>query len=301
MVAAVEELRIERDGFTLAASYWPAGPTAIVALHGAGEGTRDSELYQHLHELLPPAGIGVVTFDRRGEGESTGDSSRGRFEEQVDDALAVLRAIDAERVGIWGISQGGWIGPLAAAASDEVAFLILVASIGVTPSEQMMDAVEKQLRLAGYDDDVVARALDLRRRFEDWIHTRAPEPDDQLSADLLAALDEPWVGQLWLPPTLLDEEGVRLWVEEMDFDPRPVFAQVRVPTLLFYGEADSWAPIPPSVEAWRAARGDEVEIVVIPEAEHDLTLPDGSLAPGYSDKLVNWLTEQATGSSRQLP
>jgi pimeloyl-ACP methyl ester carboxylesterase len=301
MVAGVEEFRVEREDFALAGSYTPAGPTAVIALHGAGEGTRDSELYRHLHELLPPAGIGVVTFDRRGEGESTGDSSRGRFQEQVEDALAILQAIDAERVGIWGISQGGWIGPLAAAASAEVAFLVLVASIGVTPSEQMMDAVEKQLRLAGYGDDVVARVLDLRRRFEDWVHTRAPEPDGRLAADLLAALDEPWVGQLWLPPTLLDEEGVRLWIQEMDFDPRPVFAQVRVPTLLFYGEADSWAPIEPSVEAWRAARGDEVEIVVIPGAEHDLTLPDGSLAPEYTSRLVDWLTKQAAEATRQLP
>jgi alpha-beta hydrolase superfamily lysophospholipase len=94
---------------------------------------------------------------------------------------------------------------------------------------------------------------------------------------------------------------VRLWIEEMDFDPRPVFAQVRVPTLLFYGEADSWAPIPPSVEAWRAARGEEVEIVVVPEAEHDLTLPDGSLAPEYTNKLVDWLRKRAADGSRQLP
>lgn len=289
----MDELRIERDGFELAASYWPAGDTAIVALHGAGEGTRDSALYRHLHELLPPAGIGVVTFDRRGEGESTGDVSRGRFEEQVEDVLAVIDAVDADRVGLWGISQGGWIGPLAAAASDDVAFLVLVASTGVTPSDQMMYAVEKQLRLAGFGDDAVDKALELRRRFEDWIHTRAPEPDEALAADLLAALDEPWAGQLWLPPSLLDEEGTRLWIEEMDFDPRPSFAQVRVPTLLFYGEADSWTPVEPSVEAWRAARGDKVEIVVIPEAEHDVTLPDGTLAPEYTNKLVDWLTRHA--------
>src|SRR5204862_95957 len=74
----------------LAASYSPAREPAIVALQGAGEGTRESPLYPHLHDLLPPAGIAVVTFDRRGEGESTGDSSRGRFDVQVDDALAVL-------------------------------------------------------------------------------------------------------------------------------------------------------------------------------------------------------------------
>jgi pimeloyl-ACP methyl ester carboxylesterase len=287
---SVEELQIEGDGFTLAASYSPAGPTALVGLHGAGEGTRESPSLRHLHELLPPRGIGVVTFDRRGEGESTGDATRGRFELQVDDALAVLQAVEAERVGLWGISQGGWIGPLAAAASGEVAFLVLVASTGVTPAEQMMYAVERQLRLAGFSDDAVESALELRRRFEHWVHTIAPEPDEQLAADLLAALDEPWAGQLWLPPGLLDEEGVRLWIEEMDFDPRPSFAQVRVPTLLFYGADDSWTPVEPSVDAWRAAGVSDLEIVVVAGAEHDVTLPDGSVAPEYERRLVAWLT-----------
>jgi pimeloyl-ACP methyl ester carboxylesterase len=266
---------------------------AIVALHGAGEGTRDYPLYRHLHEALPAAGVSVATFDRRGEGESGGDVTRGRFELQVEDALAVLRAVEVERVGLWGISQGAWIGPLAAAASDEVAFLVLIASVGVTPAEQMMYAVDHQLRLAGYSEDVVRRALDLRRRFEDWVCTRAPARDEELTAALSAGKHEPWWGQVWLPPTLLDDEGLRLWVEEMYFDPRPSFARVRVPTLLFYGEADSWSPVGPSVEAWRAARGDEVEIVVIPGAEHDLTLPDGRLAPQYEATLVAWVTRQA--------
>jgi pimeloyl-ACP methyl ester carboxylesterase len=286
-------LTFSHDGISLAVSYSAAGDTLVVALHGAGEGTRDSPSLRHLHEVLAPAGISVVTFDRRGEGESTGDSSRGRFDVQAKDALAIVDMFEAEQVGLWGISQGGWVAPLAAARSENVAFLVLVASTGVTPAEQMMYAVEKQLRLAGYGDDVVARALELRRRFEDWVHTRAPEPDEQLAADLWAGVDEDWWGHVWLPPTLLDEESVRLWVEEMDFDPRPVFAQVRVPTLSFYGAADSWSPVEPSVEAWRAAHGADVEIFVIPEAEHDLTLPDGRFSPEYDTKLVGWLSKRA--------
>lgn len=289
----MEELRIQHEGVTLTASYSPAGGTAIVALHGAGEGTRDGFLYQHLHEVLPPAGIAVVTFDRRGDGESTGDASRGRFAVQARDALAVLNAVDAERVGLWGYSQGGWIGPLAASGPDRVAFLVLVASTGVTPSEQMMYASAQQLRLAGYDEEVVARALALRRAFEDWVHGRGRERQVELRAELLSALDEPWFGLLFLPPVLLDDEGCGLWIEEMDFDPRPVFAQVRVPTLLFYGEADSWTPVLASVEAWRQARGDEVEIVVIPEAEHELTLPDGTLALEYAETLVDWILRRS--------
>ncbi len=290
----MEELRVEHEGVTLVGSYSPAGETAIVALHAAGEGTREGMLYEHLHRVLPPAGIGVVTFDRRGEGESTGDASRGRFDVQVRDALAVLDAVGVERVGLWGYSQGGWIAPLAAVASDRVAFLVLVASTGVTPAEQMMYATAQQLRIAGFGEDVVSRALDLRRRFDDHVHGIGREHEDELRADLLTALDEEWFGLLFLPPVLLDEEGCALWIEELDFDPQPVFAQVNVPTLAFFGEADSWSPIPePSVEAWRRARGDEVEIVVIPEAEHGLTLPDDTLSPVYERTLVDWLGARA--------
>ena len=286
----VRDLRVEHEGIALAASYSPAGATAVVALHGAGEGTRDGMLYQHLHRVLPPAGIGVVTFDRRGDGESTGDASRGRFDVQVRDALAVIDAVDAERVGLWGYSQGGWIAPLAAMASERVAFLVLVASTGVTPSEQMTYATAEQLRIDGFDETVVAGALALRRRFDDWAHGRGDEREEELRVDLLAALEEPWFGHLFIPPVLLDEEGRGLWIEEMDFDPRPVFTQVRVPTLAFYGEADSWTPVAESIEAWRQARGDEVEIIVVPGAEHDLTLPDGTLSPVYERTLVDWLS-----------
>jgi pimeloyl-ACP methyl ester carboxylesterase len=298
LAVAVPELRVRHDGVTLAASYTPGGETAVVALHSAGEGTRrDCFLYRHLHEKLPPIGVGVVTFDRRGEGQSTGDVSRGRFRTQVTDALAVLEALDVERVGLWGFSQGAWIAPLAASASDRVAFLVLIASTGVTPAEQMTYATAAQLRLHGYDETVVARALGLRRAFEEWVHGHGRERADELERELSAGLDEPWWPLAFLPPGLLDDEGCRLWIEEMDFDPRPVLAQVRIPTLLFYGGADSWTPVAPSIEAWRAACGDEAEIITIPEAEHDLTLQDGSLAPQYERTLFDWLPTGGFGGS----
>jgi alpha/beta superfamily hydrolase len=84
------ELFVRQRGVALAASYSPAGDTAVVALHSASGGTRDDPLYRHLHELLPPAGVGVVTFDRRGEGESTSEPSRGRFERAARCGQVVL-------------------------------------------------------------------------------------------------------------------------------------------------------------------------------------------------------------------
>ncbi len=285
----MEELVIHHDGVALTATYSPAGDTALVALHGAGAGTRDYFLYRHLHELLPDVGIGVVTFDRRGEGGSTGNVSRGRFEVQARDALAVREAIDVPRVGLWGVSQGGWVAPLAASQSDRVAFVVGIASTGVTPSEQMMYAVAEQLERAGYGSAVTARVLSLRRFYEAYVHGRAAGRDAELQAELDAAMQEPWWLLAFLPPVPLDAEGCRLWIEEMDFDPRPIFAQVHVPALQFYGADDAWTPVQPSIGAWREARGDDVEIVVIPEASHELCLADDTIAPAYEQKLVDWL------------
>jgi hypothetical protein len=275
----MKDLRVE----DLAVSYSPAGSTAVVALHGASTGTRDaSPLYSHLHETLPPLGIGVATFDRRGEGDSRGEITRGRFEAQADDALAVAAALGVERTGLWGISQGAWIAPLAATMSGNVKFVVTIAATGVTPAEQMRYYTRRKLELAGYDNDVVERASGLRLGLEAWMHDAGPVPPD-----LEAASHEPWFPLAYLPSkTEVEAKDKRAWIAEMDFDPRPVFAAVRVPFLAFYGERDSTSPVEPSV----AALPPQAEVVVIPEAEHSLKLPDGSLAPLYERKLAEWLS-----------
>jgi len=271
----MEELRVQG----LAVSYSPAGETALVALHGAGEGTRDSNpLYRHLHETLPAIGVGVATFDRRGDGESEGDATRGHFEAQARDALAIAEALGVERVGVWGFSQGGWVAPLTATLSADVAFVITIAATGVTPAEQMVYANRRALELAGYGPDVVERAVALRLELEAWVHDAGPAPN------LAGAVDEPWFPLTYLPPSTFDDEAKQFWTREMDFDPRPVFAAVTVPVLAFYGERDSVSPVEPSVAAWPQAT-----VVVVPDAEHDLSLPDGTLSPLYEQTLVEWL------------
>ena len=249
---------------------------------------RSYPLYQHLHAVLPRVGFAAVTFDRRGEGASTGEPSAGRFELLADDAVAVvehvaaLPEIDAERIGLWGISQGGWVAPLAATRSPRIAFLVLVASAGVSPAEQMRWAVPSQLRLAGYGDDAVSLQSAARAELEEVVHGRGSAERAQELLD--AGSREPWWSLAYLPGRLLDEDERRGWIEEMDFEPEPVFARVRVPTLLVYGEDDDWMPVGESIDAWRRARGNEVDIVRLPGVGH---APYGS--PEYEEALLGWL------------
>ena len=89
--------------------------------------------------------------------------------------------------------------------------------------------------------------------------------------------------------------GGRGWGEvrdELDFDPAPVFAQVRVPTLLFYGDEDEWIPVPESIAAWREARGEEVEVVVVPGTGHEPAVEE-VVSPLYERGMLDWLNRVA--------
>ena len=76
--------------------------------------------------------------------------------------LARRPDVDPARIGLWGFSQGAWVAPLAASRSRDVAFLVLVASTGVTPAAQMRYGTAKHARIAGYGEDAVRRIVDAR-------------------------------------------------------------------------------------------------------------------------------------------
>jgi len=287
------ELSIPVDGAVLAASVSipdQRGAPALVALHGAGRGERGWYLYEHLHRLLPPAGVAAVTFDRRGEGASTGEPSRGRFTQQAEDALAVVdhacaaAGLDPERIGLWGISQGGWVAPLAATLSSRVAFLVLVASCGVTPGEQMRWTAGFQTR-QDFGDEAGAEAERLWSLGLDWMRGGDRRP---LEAAVAEAKEKPWWPKATFPGEVPDDDAREEVRNELDFDPAPVFSRVQVPVLLVYGDQDEWIPVEESIATWREARGDDVDILVVPGAGHE-PLVDGVVSPLYEKKLLDWL------------
>jgi len=263
----------------------PAGAgrhPAIVGLHPADDRSRDHYLFVHLSQLLPPRGIAVARFDRRGDDVP--------FEEQVADALEVLHdvrsrpEIDPARVGLWGFSQGAWIAPMVAARSRDVAFLVLVASVGVTPAEQMLYGTAKHVRMAGWPENAVHSVVATRKIVDEWRRGNATIGDAQDAVDGLAT--HPWFDLAYVPRDL---SAAGTW-PDMDWDPSPIFAQVKVPVLLFYGEDDEWAPIDASVAAWRAAGVADLTVVRLPGAAHAPTLGGAKdiakVSPDYERALV---------------
>jgi len=294
--AASEVALTVGDGVALdAALTLPAGPgphPALIPLHPAADRSRHQYLFRHLATVLPPRGIAVLRYERRGDDVA--------LEEQAADtrsAIAKLRArddLDPTRIGLWGFSQGAWVAPLVASRSADVAFLVLVASTGVSPSEQMLYGCAKHAREAGFSAGEVDRLVALRRTADEWRRGHLTRELAQAAVD--AAADEPWFEHAYVQREL----GDGIW-PNMDFDPEAVFAQVRVPVLLFYGEDDEWQPIDASIATWqRAARragNTDVTVVRLAGTRHSPTIGGredaAAIAPEYERALVAWLEERA--------
>lgn len=106
---------------------------AAVFVHGSGEQTRDLRLAQS----LAAHGIATLVYDKRGVGKSGGSYeskqsvSGHNISLLADDAASALRLLrrhsrtEGLPVGLIGISQAGWIVPLAAERARSADFLVL--------------------------------------------------------------------------------------------------------------------------------------------------------------------------------
>jgi dienelactone hydrolase len=119
---------------------------AVVLGHGSGRLTRDD--LRFLSTRWVGLGFAVLRFDKRGVGESTGAysgvgpaNSHQMFRDLASDIVAAARflrtrpEVDPKRVGLAGVSQAGWILPLAARELGDAAFVALlsgpVCSVGL--------------------------------------------------------------------------------------------------------------------------------------------------------------------------
>jgi uncharacterized protein len=146
-----DEVRIPvRDTVLAGAVFAPQEPgrhPAVVFVHGAGRGSRSALADQA--EYLARSGVVALVYDKRTVGYSF--TSRD-FDLLAENALAAVRVlrdrpeVDPARVGLRGVSEGGWVVPIAAARSPDVAFAILVCAPNVSPQSQAMWAFDDHLR-----------------------------------------------------------------------------------------------------------------------------------------------------------
>jgi len=282
---------------------------AIVFFHGSGPQTRESYL-RFFAVLFARQRIATLIFDKRGTGASTGEvwyKTGDRFDNLVADALSGVQymlgrpEIATGKIGLWGFSQGGWLAPLAAARSKDIAFFIVVSGGGVTPAEQEIYDDEINLRDRGYPPEEIAEAVALLRLADDVIRGR--ERWEKFAAARAQAQKKEWFALLDRYPVKLPKEDDtwRSGGAGMDDDPRLIWAKTTIPVLAIFAAADKLTPTEESAHridsALQRAGNKDYMLKTFPNADHSLLVPSGKdakwdwdrPAPGWLDLMVNWL------------
>lgn len=265
---------------------------AVIFVHGAGTITREQQ--RVLADHFARSGIAALIYDKRGSGESGGDWRSGDFDDLADDVLAAVdllkqhAEIDPARIGLWGISEGGWVAPLAAARSADIAFVILVSAATTGPIPQELYRREMGMRSAGYTE----RVIDIGRKA--WF-----------------TLFDAARGTAWLP---LPQE-LRFFGRTADYAPLPVLQQLRQPVLAIYGALDS--SVPPRTSAAQLdatlhqAGRTSATVETFPGGNHGLELVGSasrfevrrqiSFVPGYLEAMTDWIQAQAGADDAARP
>lgn len=250
---------------------------AVVVTHSASSPLRTSSLYDHLEVILPAMGMAVFIYDRRGSGQSGKKDAAGDFTLLADDAIAAVRSlkqdprIDPRRIGIWGLSQGGWIAPLAASRSRDIAFVVSVSAPVVTADVQMMFSSTNHLRANGYSQADIDQMVATRKAVDDYMRGTASREAAQARVD--AAKTKPWFKYLYMGGTIRDR-AVSGWRKEIENDPLANLGAVKVPTLVLYGANDAVVPVARSVERLGTivSRIPRMKVHVIAGADHAMQM-----------------------------
>lgn len=269
------KLTFEGDGETLHGTLIAPdeeGPhTGVVLLGGSGPETREQN--RPLAEAFANSGIAAFIYDKRTRGYSadpTGERSYALLAHDAHAAAEMLRtldSVDADFVGVWGVSEGAWVAPLAANRSDAIAFVVTMSAIGIAPAAQVAWSVGRALDHRGIHARSMHRALTDR------------VPSFIVSAEMMS---------------------------EAAYDPVGAIEQLTQPYLALWGDRDAVQPTFESVriigDALRSSDHRSHTLVILEHTDHNgYPTDDGfsrtsrDFAPGYVETMVEWIEDVTDG------
>ena len=259
---------------------------AVVLITGSGPQDRNESLLGHqpflvLADYLTRRGIAVLRADDRGMGGTSKGGPNDTTENYAADALAGVeflktrKEINAKQIGLIGHSEGAMAAPMAAAKSNDVAFIVLMAGPGIL-GEKLLT---KQIGLiaAAECEKEVARA---EAEGQQLMATVVQEKDNAVARQKVheAAVKRTEAAKKKLDAQLAiaDAQSVA-WATPwfryfLSYDPRPTLMKVRVPVLAINGEKDLQVPAKEDLEAieeaLKAAGNKDYKIMLLPNLNH---------------------------------
>ncbi|NHQ89409.1 alpha/beta hydrolase [Janthinobacterium lividum] len=315
---AEADTRFESDGVMLAGRLMEAPGAGkdtplVVYAHGS-EGTGWIDRARDPYQMLG-RGVSVFVYDKRGTGLSEGEYTQN-FPRLADDLVAASR--EAKRLaqgrygrfGLLGVSQGGWIVPLAQVRA-KAEFIGIGYGLAVDITEQDAAQVARELQDKGYGGDVIAQARTLTDITARIVKSGYNDGLDELSAFQQQFGREPWFSLikggytgvlLGMPADELRKHGIPRFDKldiDWSIDPVKVLSQVTVPQLWALAEDDRQAPPAVTVERLMALRGQgqAISVYLFPQADHGMRsyaqAPDGTrkstvITPGFYELMADW-------------
>jgi pimeloyl-ACP methyl ester carboxylesterase len=251
-------------------------------------------------------GIAALAYDKRGWGESTGERLVGFDASAADlaaavDALGLRFDVDPGRLGVWALSQGAWIAPLAGTLTDGIGFYVLVGAPGTTPARQEIQRAGALLAALGRPADHV-EAIERFQEISFRYSVTGRGWSEYIEARQVGERQD-WLRHVWSPA----EPGPDnfLWGRLNGYlNPLPALLALDEPLLALWGEHD--VNVLPAVHlpifevALAAAGNRSYTLEVVPDAEHVLQVarsraPDDTesrIAPGVWRRMAEWVRER---------
>ena len=295
---------------TLISPLEPSPHPAIVLVHGSGPQDRNGSLPFVL--FLVRHGIAILTYDKRGVGESTGDWERSSFQDLADDGISALHFLQkspeiiSNKIGIFGVSQGGWIAPLAASRSKDVAFVVSISGPGVTPANETRTFMQNEMAADGFSNQDVAQAVALMRTA--FLYATSGTGWENYLAERNKVEKTDWFPYMGLSDKKNDPqwEFRRLNIE---YDPVPALTAVQCPVLAFFGGRDLNVVAEKNRPVWETSLKNggnrDYSLQIIPDGNHVLMdAHTGTIVefpslktfdPNYSTTLIRWLAHRLPG------
>lgn len=246
----------------------------VILVHPSGAADRDWML--PYARFLIRHGLAVLGYDKRGVRASTGDWTTASFDDLAADlvaAFAYLKTredVDPERIGFMGVSQAGWVMPLAAVRAKDAAFLISISGAGVPAAETTIDQTRNEMTARGMKPRVIDQIVGLMARQYEFARTGQGwdgylEMRAKLAARMGGTPPETF-------PAAPDHPHFELIRRLYFYDPAPTLRQVRTPTLALFGELDRNIMAEKNTAAWdaalRAGGHRDYTLRILPSATH---------------------------------
>jgi len=299
----------------------------VILITGSGPQNRDEEVFGHkpflvIADQLTKNGIGVLRYDDRGVGKSTGEfkaATSADFATDVESAISYLKTrkeVNKNKIGLIGHSEGGIIAPMVAAKSKDVRFIVLLAGTGIPGDKLLLLQQELVQRAAGEPETEINRVQKINASIYGMI-AKSSVNDETLKNKITNELKEALKNDTAkISSGMTKEEFVSFQVNAilspwmyyfLKLDPAIALEKVKCPVLAVNGEKDLQVPFAENLPAIKNAltKGGNKNVTTksFPDQNHlfqecttgspdEYAKIEQTFSPATLDYIVKWVVEQ---------